>query len=664
MALAGQQLGHYHLVRLIGRGGMGEVYLAEDTRISRQVAVKVVQTEHEFFPNAEMVEQKEELFQREMKAISRLDHPSILSFYDFGKEATINGSTIYMVMPYRSEGSLTDWLLQHSFDLLPPQDIGHMIIQAASALQHAHDHNIIHRDVKPSNFLVRSNPDHPTRPDLFLVDFGLARFISASSLGSNSIRGTYSCMAPEQWAGEAFPATDQYALAIMAYLLLTGQLPFQGQLEHVMFQHLTASPKPPSELNSSLSSAIDEVIQRALAKKSDARFPTVTAFAIALQQALDYADQHITLAISQADVQQWGNRAVTLPDGRQVTVTIPLDAQHEQVLDLPNQGAPYYEGGPHGPLLLTLCIDQDEAMPSSGNDKSASVSSTALALLSSSEATSLVSQTDSRNKPSKRHTIPLIALALVLIVSSVLAAVLVNNTIVTSNNHRTATALSITHTNATRTSIAQTAIQANNATATAITANLNLDPYQSLSTLALTDPLSQPQAWKELSNTSWGGQCQFANGTYQISQSQLHENFICSEDTSQYSNFAAEVKMMINQGDCGGLTIRGNSDHTTMYFFRVCQNGSYSFAKYVSNSASNAIMLKSGSSAVIKQGTGQLNVIAIVANGSNFDLYVNHQKIDSASDSTYSRGGIGLFADAPDNATMVTYQDVRVWTIG
>lgn len=596
MALAGQQLGHYRLVRLIGQGGMGEVYLAEDTRISRQVAVKVVRIERELFPNNEGPLQTEELFQREMKAISRLDHPYILSFYDFGKEPTINGSIIYMVMPYRSEGSLADWLIQHSFELISPQDVGHIIAQAASALQHAHDHNVIHRDVKPSNFLVRANTDYPTRPDLFLVDFGLARVITDSSLGSNSIRGTYSCMAPEQWSGEVLPATDQYALGVMAYLLLTGQLPFQGQIEHVMFQHLTVSPKPPSELNSCLSPAIDEVILRALAKKSTERFPTIKAFAVALQQALDYPDQNSTLTTSKNE-------------SASVSPTSPLP-----------------------------------------------------------EATSLTSLTDNKNKLSKRRTFLLVTLALLLIVSSTVATILVKNAIMVNNLHITGTTLArtihATGTTLARTTHATATTQVAASTATALATNPNLDPYQPSGTLALTDPLSQSQAWKEVSNTSWGGQCQFINGAYVISQSHPNGNFVCNDDTSQYSNLAIEVQMTINQGDCGGITLRGNSDHTNMYFFRICQNGSYSFAKYTTNSASNAILLNSGNSSVIKGGAGQLNVIAIVANGSNFDLYANRQKIDSVSDGTYNQGSIGLFADAPDNATKVTYQNVRVWTIG
>ncbi len=363
MTLAGHQLGHYCLVRLIGQGGMGEVYLAEDTRISRQVAVKVVRSERQPHPSTEALREAERLFQREMKTISWLDHPHILGFHDFGEQPVATGSLIYMVMPYRPEGSLVDWLIRQGSNQLAAQDVEHLVAQAASALQHAHDHNVIHQDVKPSNFLVRVNADHPTRPDLFLVDFGIARVISTTSAASKSIRGTSSYMAPEQWSGDVVPASDQYALAIMSYQLLAGQLPFQGRPEKIMFQHLTVSPKPPSELNGSLSSAIDAVILRALAKKSDERFPSIKAFAVALLQALDYTDQRVTLAINRGEAWRGGSRTVTLLDERQVTVMIPFGAQHGQVLHLPGLGALYYNGGPRGPLLLTLSVDQDKAMP-------------------------------------------------------------------------------------------------------------------------------------------------------------------------------------------------------------------------------------------------------------------------------------------------------------
>lgn len=117
--------------------------------------------------------------------------------------------------------------------------------------------------------------------------------------------------------------------------------------------------------------------------------------------------------------------------------------------------------------------------------------------------------------------------------------------------------------------------------------------------------------------------------------------------------------MMITQGDCGGLTIRddNNGNH---YVFEVCQDGSYAFVKYTDGNGSTVV---NGNSSAINQGTGQTNVIAVVANGSNFDLYVNSQKIKSASNNTYSQGSIGLVAGSASNETTVTYQNARVWTI-
>jgi hypothetical protein len=152
------------------------------------------------------------------------------------------------------------------------------------------------------------------------------------------------------------------------------------------------------------------------------------------------------------------------------------------------------------------------------------------------------------------------------------------------------------------------------------------------------------------------------NGAYQISQPQPNKLYQCPEG-HPYSNFAFEVKMTINQGDCGGMTIRSQSNNTDLYFFQVCQDGTYDFYKYAHNSASGPTTVLSGSPAAINQGVGKSNIIAIVANGSNFDLYINRQEVGSASDSTYSQGNIGLVASAYNSATTVTYQNARVWTM-
>jgi len=187
MSLEGQQVDRYRILRLLGSGGMGDVYLAEDARIEQQVAIKVIRAEVSVQANQEAAR----LFQREAKAIAKLDHPYILPLYDYGEERLGNMTIIYLVMPYRKEGSLADWLHQHGqTGVLAPQEAVHFIGQAASALQHAHDCQIIHQDVKPSNFLLRHRQETPMRPDLLLADFGIARLSTATASASQSIRGT------------------------------------------------------------------------------------------------------------------------------------------------------------------------------------------------------------------------------------------------------------------------------------------------------------------------------------------------------------------------------------------------------------------------------------------------------------------------------------------
>src|SRR5690348_8366745 len=157
MPFDGLQLGNYKLQHMIGSGGMGEVYLAEDTRVARRVAVKIVRTENAPYQDSGANQEIERLFQREMRAITQLDHPRILPLYDFGEQQRNNMTLIYMVMPYRPEGSLNDWLRQRS-EPLTVREIAGIISQASDALQHAHNHQIVHQDVKPSNFLIRTRP--------------------------------------------------------------------------------------------------------------------------------------------------------------------------------------------------------------------------------------------------------------------------------------------------------------------------------------------------------------------------------------------------------------------------------------------------------------------------------------------------------------------------
>lgn len=352
MALEKLQNGRYHLLRLVGKGGMGEVYLMQDERVNRQVAIKVIRSESTPYPEEDTALNAARLFQREAKAIAALEHPNILPLYDFGEETSEDTTLSYMVMPFCVDGSLANWLRSRGITFLAPQDVAYFIAQAAEALQYAHDYGVIHLDVKPPNFLLRSNRKNPNHPTILLADFGVARSSATLSSSSHTIRGTPTAMAPEQWSSMPVPATDQYALAVMAYEMLAGRPPFVGSMEQLMYQHFTLDPPAPSTFNPNLPASLDEVILRALAKKPEDRFPSIVAFADAFEQAIMSPsarlattfqpvgdDLRATLAISKQEAESGISRMITLPGGQHVTVTVPAGAQHGQIIRVPNSDA-------------------------------------------------------------------------------------------------------------------------------------------------------------------------------------------------------------------------------------------------------------------------------------------------------------------------------------
>ena len=303
--LVGISISGYTLLRLLGSGGMGAVYLAQDMNIGQQVAIKLVRTDAGDFLDVVSTAAAAERFKQEARAVASLDHLHILPLYRYGEEETNNGKRAYIIMQYRPEGSLWDWLRRRAG--LPPgqsfisptnlpdingswplslEEASAYLQQAASALQYAHDHGIIHRDVKPANFLLRI--DNGNTVHLLLSDFGLAKLFS-SNTATSQILGTPTYMAPEQFDGTAGPESDQYALAVMIYYFLAGRPPFEGEPMRLMHQHLTADPPLITKINPALPEGIAGVLSHALAKRPADRYPTIEAFAGAFAQAAQAA---------------------------------------------------------------------------------------------------------------------------------------------------------------------------------------------------------------------------------------------------------------------------------------------------------------------------------------------------------------------------------------
>jgi serine/threonine-protein kinase len=277
------QLGRYRIVRVLGRGAMGEVYEGLDPRLDRSVAIKVISTASAADPD--LLASYSTRFIREAQAVARLNHPHIVALYDFGEE---NG-VAYMVMELvRGEELAAYFDMTQDFQLdFTLEDAVRMTCELLDALGYAHRHGVIHRDVKPANIML----SHDLR--VKLTDFGVAHMaaLNAAVLDADGadMVGTPSFMAPEQITGQAVgPQADIFAVGIVLYQFLTNERPFRGAgMFAVQQKILHEHPVPPTLLNPLLGPAFDRVVLRALAKRPDERYPSAEAFRDDLLRALD-----------------------------------------------------------------------------------------------------------------------------------------------------------------------------------------------------------------------------------------------------------------------------------------------------------------------------------------------------------------------------------------
>jgi serine/threonine protein kinase len=274
---AGSRIAGYLIEEQIGRGGMAVVYRASDPRLNRSVALKILAPE--LVGDAAFRQR----FLREMRAAAAVDHPHIVPVFDAGEA----DGALFIAMRYVSGQDLRTLL--DTERKLPAARVVHIVTQVASALDEAHAHGLIHRDVKPGNMLIGTvagsgQPDH-----VYLSDFGLSKptLSSANLTLTGQFLGTIDYMAPEQVEGRPIDGrADLYALACTTFEMLAGAPPFKrDQGLAVMWAQLSAAAPSLRAERPDLSPAVDQVIARALAKSPDDRYPTCTAFATALRAA-------------------------------------------------------------------------------------------------------------------------------------------------------------------------------------------------------------------------------------------------------------------------------------------------------------------------------------------------------------------------------------------
>ena len=260
--------GKYRIERLLGKGGMGAVFLAHDLTLEREVAIKVLP------PDIAQDEQVVRRFQQEAKTAAKLDHPNIIPIYRVESDGGLN----YFVMKYISGTSLEDLLEKK--EPLPVPEIQRILWEAACAIGHAHQRGVVHRDVKPANIMF----DHDGR--VMLTDFGISKALQAATgfTATGMIIGTPHYMSPEQGKGAPVDGrADQYSLGVVGYRMITAELPFNGDSVHtIIYKHIYEAPPLASVKRPGIPGSLTVAISRALSKEPEQRFATMEEFATAV----------------------------------------------------------------------------------------------------------------------------------------------------------------------------------------------------------------------------------------------------------------------------------------------------------------------------------------------------------------------------------------------
>jgi len=496
---------------------------------------------------------------------------------------------------------------------------------------------------------------------------------------SQVIRGTPTYMAPEQWEGHPAPATDQYALAVMAYELLTGRPPFVGNgYQHMWHQHVHVAPCPPGIINPTIPQELDAVFLRALEKNPDRRYSSVSDFAHAFQRAvLNSGNVHQTLTITALEARTGTNRLLPLPGGRQVIVPIPPGVNHGQVIRLEGFGRPTTYNNPVGALIVTIFIAPvvavEVASPTTPTFQHTIPVSNSLAR---NEVKPTLPPVPLKKRRTKNTPVLKISFALVALAAS----------------------LGICYVTS---SFALSIMQKNTTTVTATSTPDALPRY--LSKLYGTGKLVFSDSLKDDNKgNNWAftptptttpsplyGSCLYIDNALHVRvygdtgvtfHPCVPEPLTTTTNYLIFNNFAYQVAMTFITGDCGGVTFRGQGKG--FYYFFICRNRNYichndsahvcnyGLISYTEDPLSGKPdfnlnpLLTEGYSKTIEDGTNQQYTIAVVAQGTKIDLFVNDQYIDEVKNDNYRNGKIGVLAKTfGPYLTEVAFSDATVWTL-
>ena len=617
--LEGTTLGRYRLHQRLGEGGMSEVYLAYDELMHRDIAIKVMSSS-----NKEYIER----FQREAEAVGNLHDNHILPAFDYGQQ----NSWHYLVMPYIEHGSLSDLLDEGPLTL---EHAGEMLAQIASALQCAHDHGILHRDIKPSNILL--SDDHYA----YLADFGLAKTMDGRDNVTHTgvLMGTPEYMAPELAEGHAAISTDLYALAILLYQMVTGQLPFTGDTALAVYmRQLHEIPVPPSRLNPLITPDVDHVILRALDKDPRRRYQTPHELAQAYQQAVNVPMLNV---VSSNATRSFVEAAVT---------SAPFEVAREDKLVLPVHQV------------------RNNVVAPASKDKT---------IIERSSNLSRHSPPSGPVRPRKLHddrygrnlfkVTGFMGISFMLIIMSVILFAVFEYS---NNRQAERDKVLATHTVKTHHSVK---VNNNQAKSTPIShaTIVPLSPQQAAIANARTITNTSPVYADDLSTdfiSDWYvdyTNCAFIDNTYHVIVKQNNAFQMCKSSILSYDNAALQVDVSLLKGSDAGIILRASDQQ--FYEFGIDNQGNFFFRRHDPDAAGGGSftdLIPATKSNAILPGK-QKNTLLVIANGSNFDLFINGTFVGNYQDSTYTNGQIGFSVETLStvNSGEASFSNLKVYSV-